>query len=273
MNRSFQMTVDEILVSYRQSKNKGQQVVIFSQLNSCATWEIVWVLVENGIDPRSFNKVATLRNAYEKAKEKGLQLPKKSVSEIVEEIQPEEAPVQEEQLTEEHPEPDQSVEDSRIVNIPVDSFASEEPEEIQIPEETVMLESYEKTIETLNKEIAYLQEKNKEYLEKIQELHESARRSKEEALELREEADRLISENSDLKKSLEHHKVSDFNATADSMQMELEVKKLKEHIRFLEDEAAGDKLIINEQIEKVAKLSDKLTRCEQYILDLMVYDS
>lgn len=307
MKRTLEMSADEIVVSYRQSKNKGQQLGILAQLNMCKPWEIIWILVENGIDPRSFNKVATLRNAYEKAKEKGLQLPKKSVSEIVEEIQPEEASEQEEeQLTEEHPEPDQSEEDSRIVNIPVDSFASEEPEEIQIPEETVMLESYENAIETLNKEIAYLQEKNKEYLEKIQELHESARRSKAEALELRERLDgigetiekkdasiqHLLSENSDLKNSLynreekieelekkiKHLKTSDFNSTIDGMVSESKlstanerIKELEKELSFYEDEKDGDGLTIAALKHENEELKTKVTAAEHYILNMLVY--
>lgn len=237
------MTVDEILVSYRQSKNKGQQVVILSQLNSCATWEIVWVLVENGIDPRSFNKVASLRNAYEKAKEKGLQLPAKKISDINAEITPEEAP-------EQNPEPDEKVviipeTENETVTIKPDQseVEPEQDEEPQISEEAVMLESYEKTIETLNNEIAYLQEKNKEYLEKIQELH----------------------------KSLEHHKVSDFNATTDSMQKELEIKKLKESIAFYSDEREGDGLTIAALKHENEELKTKVTAAEQYILNMLVY--
>lgn len=287
MKRTFEMPVDEIVVNYRQSKNKSQQVEILAQLNICKPWEIIWALVENGVDPRGFNKSAFLRNAYEMAKEKGLQPPAKKLSDINAEITPEEAPEQEEeQLAEEHPEPDQSVEDSRIVNIPVDSFASEEPgqEEEQLTEEekAVMekctieslsdaIEDLESKIETLNKEIAYLQGKNKEYLEKIQELHESARRSKDEALELREEADRLISENSDLKKSLEHHKVSDFNATTDSMQKELEIKKLKESIAFYSDEKEGDGLTIATLKHENEELKTKVTAAEHYILNMLVY--
>lgn len=285
MNRSFQMTVDEILVRYRQSKNKGQQVVILSQLNSCATWEIVWVLVENGIDPRSFNKVATLRNAYEKAKEKGLQLPAKKISDINAEITPEESP-------EQNSEPDEKVviipeTENETVTIKPDQSEDEpeQDEEPQISEEAVMPESYEKTIETMNKEIAYLQEKNKEYLEKIQELHESARRSKAEVLELREGLDglgetiekkdasiqHLLSENADLKKSLEHHKVSDFNATTDSMQKELEIKKLKESIAFYSDEKEGDGLTIAALKHENEELKTKVTAAEQYILNMLVY--
>ena len=53
----------------------------------------------------------------------------------------------------------------------------------------------------------------------------------------------LLEENSDLKKQLEHHKVSDFNATTDSMVLESRLKtaeeknaKLLERIRGLEEE-------------------------------------
>jgi len=312
MKRSFEMPVDEIVMNYRQSKNKSHQVEILAQLNICKPWEIIWVLVENGVDPRSFNKSAFLRNSYEMAKEKGLQPPAKKLSDINAEITPEEAPEQNPEPDEKVviiPEtenevvtikPDQSEEDSRIVIIPVDSFASEEPgqEEEQLTEEekAVMdectieslsdaIEDLESKIETLNKEIAYLQGKNKEYLEKIQELHESARRSKAEALELREGLDglgetiekkdasiqHLLSENADLKKSLAHHKVSDFNATTDSMQKELEIKKLKESIAFYSDEREGDGLTIAALKHENEELKTKVTAAEHYILNMLVY--
>lgn len=283
MKRSFEMPVDEIVMNYRQSKNKSQQVEILAQLNICKPWEIIWVLVENGVDPRSFNKSAFLRNSYEMAKEKGLQPPAKKLSDINAETTPEEVP-------EQNPEPDEKVviipeTENEVVTIKSDQSEVEpEQDEEQLTEEekAVMdectieslsdaIEDLESKIETLNKEIAYLQGKNKEYLEKIQELHESARRSKEEALELREEADRLISENSDLKKSLEHHKVSDFNATTDSMQKELEIKKLKESIAFYSDEKEGDGLTIASLKHENEELKTKVTAAEHYILNMLVY--
>lgn len=306
MKRTLEMSADEIVVSYRQSKNKGQQLGILAQLNMCKPWEIIWILVENGIDPRSFNKVASLRNAYEKAKEKGLQLPSKKISDINAEITPEEAP-------EQNPEPDEKVDiipetENETVTIEPDQSEGEpeQDEEPQISEEAVMLESYEKTIETLNNEIAYLQEKNKEYLEKIQELHESARRSKAEALELRERLDgigetiekkdasiqHLLSENSDLKNSLynreekieelekkiKHLKTSDFNSTIDGMVSESKlstanerIKELEKELSFYEDEKDGDGLTIAALKHENEELKTKVTAAEHYILNMLVY--
>ena len=48
----LQMTVGEIVRSYREAKNKAAQVQILADLNMCSKEAIRRVLVEGGLDPR-----------------------------------------------------------------------------------------------------------------------------------------------------------------------------------------------------------------------------
>lgn len=49
------MTNEEICVRYRQAKDKGDQVIILSELNACPVERIIGILVANGVDNRNFN--------------------------------------------------------------------------------------------------------------------------------------------------------------------------------------------------------------------------
>ena len=62
----MEMTNEEIVVRYRQSKLKGQQVKILAELNNCPVEKIIGILVANGFDSRNFNR---LRNELKGEKE------------------------------------------------------------------------------------------------------------------------------------------------------------------------------------------------------------
>lgn len=49
------MTNEEIVVRYRQAKDKGGQVQILAELNACPVERIIGILTSNGIDNRCFN--------------------------------------------------------------------------------------------------------------------------------------------------------------------------------------------------------------------------
>lgn len=280
MKRSFEMPVDEIVMNYRQSKNKSQQVEILAQLNICKPWEIIWVLVENGVDPRSFNKSAFLRNSYEMAKEKGLQPPAKKLSDINAEITSEEAP-------EQNPEPDE-----KVVIIPetenetVTEFAVQINDTLTQEDEItgqILVKAREAIHEKANvinaARVAESEEVNRvmdqctieslsEAVERLEEENESLKG----VIEIKDKSiQELLTENAELKKSLAHHKVSDFNATTDSMQKELEIKKLKESIAFYSDEREGDGLTIASLKHENEELKTKVTAAEHYILNMLVY--
>ena len=114
-------------------------------------------------------------------------------------------------------------------------------EKVEVPE------SYQKTIELQSNEInklnALIDEKDKEYQEAYAQMKDEYEAA-EKIIKLREEQldlnDKQIEEMEqtivNLTKQLEHHKVSDFNATTDAMQMELKVKKLEEKISEYEVE-------------------------------------
>jgi hypothetical protein len=45
----MQMTNDEIIMSYRQAKNRGEQIKILSELNACTVDEICTILKAGGV--------------------------------------------------------------------------------------------------------------------------------------------------------------------------------------------------------------------------------
>ncbi len=49
------MSNDEIVVRYRQAKDKGEQVKILAELNNCPVERIIGILTANGVDNRCFN--------------------------------------------------------------------------------------------------------------------------------------------------------------------------------------------------------------------------
>lgn len=52
---SLAMSNDEIVMRYRQAKNKGEQVKILAELNNCPVERIIGILTANGVDNRCFN--------------------------------------------------------------------------------------------------------------------------------------------------------------------------------------------------------------------------
>ena len=52
---SLAMSNDEIVVRYRQAKDKGEQVKILAELNDCPVERIIGILTANGVDNRCFN--------------------------------------------------------------------------------------------------------------------------------------------------------------------------------------------------------------------------
>ncbi len=49
------MSNEEIVVRYRQAKDKGKQVKILAELNNCPVERIIGILTANGVDNRCFN--------------------------------------------------------------------------------------------------------------------------------------------------------------------------------------------------------------------------
>lgn len=52
---SLAMSNDEIVMRYRQAKDKGEQVKILAELNNCPVERIIGILTANGVDNRCFN--------------------------------------------------------------------------------------------------------------------------------------------------------------------------------------------------------------------------
>ena len=82
----------------------------------------------------------------------------------------------------------------------------------------------------------------------------------------------------ELEKKIKHLKTSDFNSTIDGMVSESKlstanerIKELEKELSFYEDEKDGDGVVIEQLKATNEILKSKLSKCEQYILDLMVY--
>lgn len=75
---SLAMSNDEIVVRYRQAKNKGEQVKILAELNDCSVEQIIGILVAGGIDHRCFSQLRRKQNqAAASAAEKVVKAEKK----------------------------------------------------------------------------------------------------------------------------------------------------------------------------------------------------
>lgn len=77
MGVKMQMTNEEIVKSYNEAKHKGHQIGVLADLNVCPKEMIIDILVEGGVDPRSFSRYKGENNikrikkevkAHEKAK-------------------------------------------------------------------------------------------------------------------------------------------------------------------------------------------------------------
>lgn len=77
------MSNDEIVVRYRQAKNKGDQVQILAELNACPVERIIGILTANGIDNRNFN---ILRHKLKKQEEKAAKKAEKMREEYQEQL-------------------------------------------------------------------------------------------------------------------------------------------------------------------------------------------
>lgn len=68
---SLAMSNDEIVMRYRQAKDKGEQVKILAELNNCPVERIIGILTANGVDNRCFNHLrGKLKKQEEKAAKK-----------------------------------------------------------------------------------------------------------------------------------------------------------------------------------------------------------
>lgn len=63
------MTNDEIVMRYRQAKDKSGQVKILAELNACPVERIIGILVASGEDNRKFNHLRGQLNKEETQKE------------------------------------------------------------------------------------------------------------------------------------------------------------------------------------------------------------
>ena len=122
-------------------------------------------------------------------------------------------------------------------------------------------ESYQKTIDTQKEEIDKLNaaiEQMKDEYKASDEMNAKLQNEKSDTdaliedlnsvVKLREDEIKELNERiEELNRKIEHLKVSDFNATADSMQLELKVKKLEEKA----DSYGAENIALNEQIVKL----------------------
>jgi hypothetical protein len=66
----MQMSNDEIVVRYRQAKNKGEQVTILAELNACPVERIIGILTANGFDNRGFSRIRAKLKKQEQTSDK-----------------------------------------------------------------------------------------------------------------------------------------------------------------------------------------------------------
>lgn len=59
---SLAMSNDEIVVRYRQAKDRTEQVKILAELNDCPVEQIIGILVAGGIDHRCFSQLRRKQN-------------------------------------------------------------------------------------------------------------------------------------------------------------------------------------------------------------------
>lgn len=66
MSSELSMTPGEIVISFRQAKDKKQQITILSHLNLCTTHEIIEILKAGGVDSKLLPKSAKKKTVTDK---------------------------------------------------------------------------------------------------------------------------------------------------------------------------------------------------------------
>lgn len=260
--KAMSMTVDEIKCMYKEAKNKKEQVYILSEMNLCEPWEIVKVLVENGIDSRGFSK--SMSHEYHLAKENGMVVP-------------------EQQYRRTDPDKVQYKKPEVITKAEAMELASAEPDEDAAETVTVtitddepviekkMPESYQKTIDMLNENIRKLQEENKELDKKIQHLKVKDFNDAVEDMVSENKISHLEERNKEYIETIQSLKKENRELINNYNESMIINRKLEEQISFLEDEKEGDGLLLQDIIKERDELSKKLDKAEQYILDQLIY--
>ena len=68
MCNELSMTPSEIVLSYRQAKDKRKQITILSELNACSKGSIIEILKANGVDGRQLPRTTSSTSSKEVTK-------------------------------------------------------------------------------------------------------------------------------------------------------------------------------------------------------------
>lgn len=272
------MNYKQLTDEYLQATNKAYWVKVTAKKYGVKGSDIICELMKSGYKYKELARVSESQynsavNKYHKWQEEGC--PATELIPVEQEEQPEEK--KKETKVEIKPETEgETVQE--VMEAP--ELTAEEKHE------AASLESYEKTIALLNAEIVRLQKENSEYQERNDELFKISEIKTNEVDDLRgqlHDAMDLISTREEkileLEKKIKHLKTSDFNSTIDGMVSESKlstanerIKELEKELSFYEDEKDGDGVVIEQLKATNDLLHSKLTACEQYILNLMVYE-
>ena len=285
------MNYKQLTDEYLQCTNKAYWVKQTAKKYGVAGSDIICELMKSGYKYKELARVSESQynsavNKYHKWQEEGC--PATELIPVEQEEQPEEK--KKETKVEIKPETEgETVQ--KVMEAP--ELTAEEKHE------AASLESYEKTIALLNAEIVRLQEE-KESLKGVIEIKDKSiqelltenanlknslhnreddifefKGKLESAMDLVKTREEKIEE---LEKKIKHLKTSDFNSTIDGMVSESKlstanerIKELEKELSFYEDEKDGDGVVIEQLKATNEILKSKLSKCEQYILDLMVY--
>lgn len=256
------MNFEEITKKYQESANKGHCVRTLAAENGVFKSDIICELFKSGYQYLELKRA--FPSDYAAALKKFEKWTKGEAQEPVKAEPKKEEPAKEEPVKEEAPEQEEEIEltDEEIHK----ALFGEDNEEALNAIERHEIEVKPLDIKAMADELAFLRSENTKLDEENIKLTQENSELKSTLEKKDASIQHLLEENASLKKSLNHHKTSDFNASADNMVLESKIKNFEKMNSQLADELADAQEANRDCLAELNKEKKKRKKLEKALL-------